>query len=97
MGDPHAGAIYQRAAAELWLAIATTAKKLGFADGTYRVSYSGGVFHAGERILAPLRALMEGHADLRAPRFAPDLGAVLMAMDAAGADVDFEALTFTEA
>lgn len=96
MGDAHARAIYDRGAEELWLAIRTTAKKLGFVDGAYRVSYSGGVFHAGKRILGPLHALVDGHADLRPPRFAPDLGALLMAMRAAGLEDVGDSFVFTE-
>lgn len=96
LGDVHAREIYQRAARELWLTIETTAGKLGFADGAYSVSYTGGVFNAGERILGPLGALAAGHADLQPPQFTPELGAVLMALDAAGVRHDFDGLVFTE-
>lgn len=96
LGDPVALDICERAAQELWQHIETTARKMGFADGAYRASYSGGVFKAEERILAPLRALAKGHADLRPPRFAPELGAVLLAMRADGIQRDFDGFSFTE-
>lgn len=95
-GDPHAQAIYARGGEELWLAIRTTAEKLGFEDGAYRVSYSGGVFGAGERILGPLGACAAGHAELVAPRFSPVLGAVLMAYQAAGLGIVEDSFAFQE-
>ncbi len=100
-GDPHAAAIYREAAQELWLAIGAVAAQLGMAGSSYRVSYSGGLFRSGPCILGPLGELVSaGGARLVAPRFAPDLGAVLLAMRSAlpglsAADVQFTELETT--
>lgn len=95
-GDPHAEAIYREAAQELWLAIRATARKLGLADTSFLVSYSGGLFRSGECVLGPLR----GHAHaagarLVAPRFEPDLGGVLIAMRARMPGRDFTTFEFS--
>lgn len=96
LGDPHAHAIYNQAADELWLAIETAAKKLGLDGEKYLVSYSGGLFKSGDRILAPLRKKTQNStAILEKPKFAPDLGAVLMSMKLGKAPVDFSSISFT--
>lgn len=96
LGDPHAHAMYEQAAEELWLAIETAAKMLEFNGQKYSVSYSGGLFKSGERILTPLRRNAEGHpVSFREPKFAPDLGAVLMSMKLACAPVDFSSIAFS--
>lgn len=87
-GDAQAQQIYRDAGRELaQLAIALRAA-LGFADGEpVPVSYSGGAFHAGEWLLAPLReALAQADAgfELRPPLHAPDMGAALYAIRLAG-------------
>lgn len=94
-GDPHAQVIYREAAFELWLAIRTTAHKLGITDSTFLVSYSGGLFRAGETVLGPLREHVgSGGGTLVAPRFEPELGGVLMAMRRQTIGRDFSAMRF---
>lgn len=96
-GDAVAARIYDEAAGELWQAVAVVADRLGLRGRPFPVSYSGGLFRAGERILGPLRARVEaGGGALVAPRFAPDLGAVLIAMRTANPHWDFSDFTFTE-
>lgn len=95
LGDPHARALYEQAAEELWLAIETAAKKLEFNGEKYFVSYSGGLFKSGGRILAPLRRKAKNRpAIFEEPKFTPDLGAVLMSMKLARAPVDFSSISF---
>jgi N-acetylglucosamine kinase-like BadF-type ATPase len=96
-GDHHAEAIYREAAQELWLAIHTTARKLDMSQTPFLVSYSGGLFRSGECVLGPLRDhVHEGGGTLVAPRFEPDLGAVLIAMHQAMPGKDFAAFAFVE-
>ena len=83
-GDAHAQRIYQDAGHELaQIAIALRAA-LGFTPSEpVPVSYSGGAFHAGELLLAPLRAALHGAStqfDLRPPLHSPEMGAALYAM-----------------
>ena len=95
--DPYAIEIYNKAADELWLAIETTAKKLRFDGQKYRVSYSGGLFKSGKKILGPLGKKAENHqVILMEPRFAPDLGAILLAMKQSGFLTDFSSFSFYE-
>lgn len=54
-GDCAAAALYEAAAEELASMVWALKQKLRFSSETVHVSYSGGVFHAGELILAPLR------------------------------------------
>ncbi len=94
-GDPHAKAIYDEAADELWLAIRTTVRALNLERSPFRVSYSGGLFRAGACILDPLRQRIEAAGGtLVAPRFEPEEGAVLMAMRSVDPQRDFSTLTF---
>ncbi len=92
-GDPVATEIYAQAADELLLAIAAVARKLGL-DGTpFKASYSGGLFRSGDCILAPLSLrVAQSGGTLEIPRFSPEIGAVLMAMRAYDAKVDFGGL-----
>ena len=95
-GDGGAQALYNEAAEELALAASAVAHKLDF-SGDYAVSYSGGLFRSGERILKPLTdSVSKRGGRLCAPKFAPELGAVLMAMRHVLPDKDFESMTFTE-
>lgn len=81
-GDPVARVIYDEAAGELCEAIVAVRDKLAMGDG-FAVSYSGGLFRSGDCILTPLRArVAEAGGTLVAPRFPPEIGAVLMAMRA---------------
>lgn len=95
-GDPHAAALYQEAAEELWLTAEAVARKLALPEG-FALSYSGGLFKSGECILAPLRALAERHgAVFTVPRFTPEQGAILTAMRAAWPNKDFNGFAFKE-
>ncbi|MFA9379618.1 MAG: N-acetylglucosamine kinase [Acetanaerobacterium sp.] len=93
-GDLVADEIYTEAASELALSIHTVARLLGFA-GTYNASYSGGLFRSGDCILQPLsRAVEKNGGCLRTPRYAPEVGAILMAMRRIDPEVDFSNLVF---
>lgn len=95
-GDPAALAIYREAAEELAVAAAAVAKKLEMGEG-HRVSYSGGLFRSGALILEPLEKLIRDQGGvLTAPRFSPELGAVLIAMRGADPGRDFGEFAFTE-
>ena len=80
-GDPVADAIYHAGAEELFLAAKTVANKLGLAWNGLKVSYSGGLFKAGECALKPLEELIhQAGGVLVKPAFEPDVGAALMAI-----------------
>ncbi len=84
-GDEAAQGILTAAAEELsGIALALSARLEG--GGALPVSYAGGVFAAGESILVPMREALEARGlRLHAPELPPDCGAVLLAMEAAGA------------
>ena len=76
-----ADALYQTGAAELFLGVETVVRKLQLPWEGLKVSYSGGLFKAGECILSPLRERIEARGGvLAAPVYEPDAGAVLMAI-----------------
>ena len=81
-GDPRAINLYQEAAGELALLVESLVQRLPFPSGEpIRVSYGGGVFQAGEFLLAPLRKrLADCGAELVPPLLSPVLGAVLLAI-----------------
>ncbi len=88
-GDPAAAEIYERGAEELWNGIRVTAEKLGLTGTNYPVSYSGGLFKAGECALAPLRKRIEaGGAKLVDPTYSPEVGALIMAIRHKNPDID---------
>jgi N-acetylglucosamine kinase-like BadF-type ATPase len=88
-GDPAAAAIYERGAEELWNGIRVTAEKLGLTGTEYPVSYSGGLFKAGECALAPLRRKIENAgAKLVDPAFSPEVGALIMAIRHKNPNID---------
>ncbi len=89
-GDPYAIKIYERAAEEIALQIRVARDKLHFpAQKRVKASYSGGVFKAGECILAPLRANLNAlNIELVPPLLPPHMGAVLLAMRDGGAAPD---------
>ena len=95
-GDVQARRLLERAGEELALLAAGTARTLGLPAGAaVDVSYSGGVFAAGELVLDPLAAALARHlpgAVLRRPRFGPELGAALYAARLAGRPLAPEAL-----
>ena len=104
-GDEHAKILYNEAAAELVLASSTVARKLNLittnSSSASRetapkatVSYSGGLFKAGDCILVPLsEKLAEAGCRLVAPKFPPELGAVLIAMQQILPKIPFEDFT----
>jgi hypothetical protein len=56
-------------------------------DETFDLFLVGGVFLIGTPVIGPLRSGLRSqavHARIRRPRFPPALGAVLMALEAAG-------------
>jgi len=77
-GDPEAARIYKEAAYELAALVRALKQRIGFAQGApVRVSYTGGLFHAGEYILSPLREYIEKMGCvLVEPAFGPLAGAV---------------------
>ncbi|HEY7246387.1 MAG TPA: BadF/BadG/BcrA/BcrD ATPase family protein [Xanthobacteraceae bacterium] len=81
--DLSAVRIFDGAARELAAIIEAVRQALKFEpDEGVPVSYSGGVFEAGELILAPLREYIERHSvnyELKAPILAPSLGAAIYA------------------
>ena len=95
-GDALARQLLVRAADELALLAAGTARSLGLpAHQAVDVSYSGGVFAAGELVLGPLQAALQSRlpgAVLKRPRFGPELGAALYAARLAGQPLSAQAL-----
>lgn len=86
-GDPNAGRILDRAAAELADMAAALYRRLGF-SGDVPVSYSGGVFNIGRPILEPLAMQLAALGmTLCAPKLPPDLGAVVLAFQYDGMPV----------
>jgi N-acetylglucosamine kinase-like BadF-type ATPase len=85
-GDDVARAILDRAAHELALAVLAVARRLKIVDSAFPVAYVGGVFNAGEVLLAPLRAAIAAEAKqatLQPPLKTPVEGAAQMAIRAA--------------
>ena len=73
--------IYERAAEELCRAALAVKAQLSFpADAPVRISYSGGLFRAGEVVLAPFRKRLEAeNCVFCTPCYAPIIGAVAVA------------------
>jgi N-acetylglucosamine kinase-like BadF-type ATPase len=82
-GDVEAIRVFDDAARELTAIIEAVRQALQFEPGErVCVSYSGGVFNAGELILAPLRHHIERYSktyELKTPMLAPSLGAAIYA------------------
>lgn len=94
-GDPTAGAIYELGAKELFLGVKAVEARLGMRAAA--VSYSGGLFKSGACILEPLRRLVtEDGGRLVAPRYEPDVGAVMMAMRFVNPEFDAHAFCVRE-
>ncbi|SFR88266.1 BadF-type ATPase [Mitsuaria sp. PDC51] len=91
-GDAQAAALLARAGEELALLAAGVARQLDLpADAAVEVSYTGGVFEAGDAVTGALRAAMAKslpNAVLVAPRFGPELGAAMYAARLAGARLE---------
>jgi len=81
-GDRYAVDCYKRAAYELSIIVSAIINQLNFdADKSITVSYSGGIFKAGELILSPLREyLRERNIVLKEPLLSPVAGAALYAL-----------------
>lgn len=82
-GDPVATGILQEAAAELSLLVTAVATRLGMSGEAFPIVAAGGVFRAGEPILAPLRARLAAccpQAAFSLAEMRPAWGAVLFAL-----------------
>lgn len=85
-GDEVARAILDGAAKELALSVLAVARRLRIVENAFPVAYVGGVFNAGEVLLAPLRAALAAEAKkatLQPPLKTPVEGAAQMAVRAA--------------
>ena len=95
-GDETAEQIYEAGAKELALGVKAVARRLKLPDG-YSVSYSGGLFKAGECALKPFHKEIEAlGAKVVTPRYEPDVGAVLMAIRFANPEYDVRRFCLTE-
>lgn len=84
LGDPHAVRILSEAARELAEMAEALYRQLSF-TGCVPVSYTGGVFNLGERLLSPLRRMLEErHMALTAPVYPPDIGSLVLAFQHSG-------------
>ena len=87
-GDGEAIRVFNDAARELAAIIEAVRQALEFEPGErVPISYSGGVFNAGELILSPLRHHIEQYSktyELKSPMLAPSLGAAIYAARLAG-------------
>lgn len=81
-GDQLALELYQKAAYEYFLIVKAVTKKLNFdQDKKIKVSYSGGVFNAGDFVLKPLHKYLDSEKyELQKPILRPDLGSALYAL-----------------
>ena len=85
-GDPDAVACYREAAHEIALNAKGIKSRLKF-DGPVDVSYSGGIFKAGELVMAPFQEELDAMGcRLAAPYAPPWVGALMMALRLAGMD-----------
>lgn len=92
-GDLAVIALYQKAADELALMIRALKNKLRFSTQQIPVSYSGGLFHAGELVLQPLReqVSMLG-CELQTPKYSAVEGALMLAREYVCADAAEESV-----
>ena len=83
-GDAVAHGIVSDAGRELAAAASTVIRKLRIERERFQVAYVGGVFGAGELVLAPLRAGVKRvapHAYLAPPQLSPAVAAATMARE----------------
>lgn len=86
--DSAAEHAYEEAAQELAQLVTGIRASLRFATNPLPVSYSGGLFRTGERILTPLRKLLTPMGcQLTPARFVPHVGAALLAIESFAPDV----------
>ena len=79
-GSTSAKTLYNDAVNELLLLISAVHNKLNFSGEKWNVSYSGGLFKAGDLVLPQfMREIEKRGGRLISPRFAPVQGAVLLA------------------
>ncbi len=81
MGDETMKKLYEDAVWELTEMVRAVKEGLAFAPGeAVRVSYSGGLFRAGEVVLAPLRARLSSLGmELVSPKYPPYIGSLALA------------------
>ena len=80
LGSPSAKALYCKAADELCLLVAAIRDKLDFSQWPFWVSYSGGLFKAGELVLPRFsKGIENAGGKLSTPKFEPAYGALLTA------------------
>jgi N-acetylglucosamine kinase-like BadF-type ATPase len=96
LGDAQADHVFTRAAQQLAELVAATRHALMIsAEAPVPVSYSGGVFGIGARVTGPFTKALQATGlpfDLRAPRFAPVIGAALYAAKCSGRPLPLAAL-----
>ncbi len=81
-GDPAVIALYESAATELALMVSALKNRLSLSGKEINVSYSGGLFHAGDLILQPLqRKVAALDCVLQAPRRSAVEGAIILAIE----------------
>ena len=79
-GSPSAKEVYKKAVRELLLLVISVRNQLNFPANKWNVSYSGGLFKAGDLVLPEFSQEIENEGgELSAPRFRPVEGAVLLA------------------
>jgi len=79
-GSQSAKALYTEAVSELLLLVTAIRDQLDFSKRPFNVSYTGGLFKAGELIMPQFSQRIENEGGcLSAPRFGPVEGAVLLA------------------
>lgn len=86
-GDPFAQQIFNNAASELVDLVKALSSKLAFKSSQYTVTYSGGVFKAGQEILDPLKEKLAHScpdAILTPSLYTPDIGTALYAAKLSG-------------
>ena len=81
-GSPSARALYGEASKELLLLVSAIRKKLDFSKKPWNISYSGGLFKAGDLILPQFSRDLEIEGGMVSPPlFTPVEGAVLLAFE----------------
>jgi len=79
-GSQSAKALYKEAVSELLLMVLAVRNQLDFPDKAWNVSYSGGLFKAGDIVLSEFfRGIENEGGKVSVPRFKPVEGAVLLA------------------
>ena len=80
LGSCSAIALYEQAIEELCLMVAAVYNQLDFGEGSFKVSYTGGLFKGEELVLPRFSRRLESlGGELLAPRLKPEEGAVLLA------------------